>query len=130
MNTRADQQFRKTLRDSVSLYLISLRALTNHLGLIKRSKERPLVHKLASKLAVKTANLREPMIRLSGGNQQKVVIGKWLARNPSIFLFCHSTRGVDYRGEGRDLRNCPETGFRSERGHLLLNRARRIGITL
>jgi ribose transport system ATP-binding protein len=35
------------------------------------------------------------MIRLSGGNQQKAVIGKWLARNPSIFLFCDSTRGVD-----------------------------------
>jgi ribose transport system ATP-binding protein len=79
----------------INFTLASLRALTNHLGLIKRSKERPLVHKLASNLAVKTANLREPMIKLSGGNQQKVVIGKWLARSPSIFLFCDSTRGVD-----------------------------------
>jgi ribose transport system ATP-binding protein len=75
--------------------LASLRALTNRLGLIKGSKERPLVQKLATNLAVKTANLREPMIRLSGGNQQKVVIGKWLARSPSIYLFCDSTRGVD-----------------------------------
>jgi ribose transport system ATP-binding protein len=79
----------------VNFTLASLRALTNHLGLIKGSRERPLVQKLASNLAVKAANLREPMIKLSGGNQQKVVIGKWLARSPSIFLFCDSTRGVD-----------------------------------
>jgi ribose transport system ATP-binding protein len=84
----------------VNLTLASLRTLTNPLGLIKQKKERLIVKKLASDLAVKTANLRAPMIRLSGGNQQKVVIGKWLVRNPSIFLFCDSTRGVDIAAKG------------------------------
>jgi ribose transport system ATP-binding protein len=73
----------------------NLRALTNRLGLIKRSEEKLVVQKLATNLSVKAANLLEPMAKLSGGNQQKVVIGKWLARSPFLFLFCDSTRGVD-----------------------------------
>ena len=75
--------------------LASLSRLTNHLGLIKRAEEESIVRQLIASLAVKTANSREPIARLSGGNQQKVVIGKWLARNPSIYLFCDPTRGVD-----------------------------------
>ncbi len=75
--------------------LSSLNGLTNGFGLIRRSREQSLVRQLTSRLAVKTTNPGEPIAKLSGGNQQKVVIGKWLARNPSIFLFCDPTRGVD-----------------------------------
>jgi ribose transport system ATP-binding protein len=75
--------------------LSSLNGLTNRFGLIRRSREQSLVRQLTSTLAVKTTNPGEPIAKLSGGNQQKVVIGKWLARNPSIFLFCDPTRGVD-----------------------------------
>jgi len=75
--------------------LASLSGLTNWLGLIRRNREQSLVRQLTSSLAVKTTNPGEPIAKLSGGNQQKVVIGKWLARNPSIFLFCDPTRGVD-----------------------------------
>lgn len=75
--------------------LSSLSGLTNGFGLIRRSREQSLVRQLTSSLAVKTTNPGEPIAKLSGGNQQKVVIGKWLARNPSIFLFCDPTRGVD-----------------------------------
>jgi ribose transport system ATP-binding protein len=75
--------------------LSCLNGLTNRFGLIRRSREQSLVRQLTSSLAVKTTNPGEPIAKLSGGNQQKVVIGKWLARNPSIFLFCDPTRGVD-----------------------------------
>jgi ribose transport system ATP-binding protein len=75
--------------------LSSLNGLTNGFGLIRHSREQSLVRQLTSRLAVKTTNPGEPIAKLSGGNQQKVVIGKWLARNPSIFLFCDPTRGVD-----------------------------------
>jgi ribose transport system ATP-binding protein len=78
-----------------NLSLASLSRLTNRLGLIKRAEEQSVVCQLASSLAVKTSNPGEPIARLSGGNQQKVVIGKWLARNPSVFLLCDPTRGVD-----------------------------------
>jgi ribose transport system ATP-binding protein len=75
--------------------LASLSRLTNRLGLIKRAEEKSIVRQLMASLAVKTSNPRDPIVQLSGGNQQKVVIGKWLARNPSVFLFCDPTRGVD-----------------------------------
>jgi ribose transport system ATP-binding protein len=83
------------LSAKMNFSLSSLNALTNPFGLIRRSREQSLVRQLTSSLAVKTANPGEPIAKLSGGNQQKVVIGKWLARNPSIFLFCDPTRGVD-----------------------------------
>ena len=114
----------------VNFTLASLRALTNRLGLIKGDKERPLVHKLASNLAVKAANLREPMVRLSGGNQQKVVIGKWLARNPSIFLFCDSTRGVDIAAKAGIYEIVRKLASARKRRHLLLDRARRVSLPL
>jgi ribose transport system ATP-binding protein len=75
--------------------LASLSRLTNRFGLIQRSQERSVVRNLTADLAVKTASPGEPIGKLSGGNQQKVVIGKWLARGPSVFLFCDPTRGVD-----------------------------------
>jgi ribose transport system ATP-binding protein len=78
-----------------NLSLASLGALTNRFGLIQRNRERMIVQDFISALAVKIASPREPIVRLSGGNQQKVIIGKWLARDPSIFLFCDPTRGVD-----------------------------------
>jgi len=46
-------------------------------------------------LAVKTASIETPVGRLSGGNQQKVVIGRWLARNPKVLILDEPTRGVD-----------------------------------
>jgi ABC-type sugar transport system ATPase subunit len=48
-----------------------------------------------SKLHIKAASGRHLVGRLSGGNQQKVVIAKWLFRNANIFLFDEPTRGID-----------------------------------
>ena len=44
---------------------------------------------------IKTPSLRQRVMNLSGGNQQKVVLGKWFARNPKIYLFDEPTRGID-----------------------------------
>ena len=46
-------------------------------------------------LAIKTASIETPVGRLSGGNQQKVVIGRWLARAPKVLILDEPTRGVD-----------------------------------
>ena len=46
-------------------------------------------------LKIKTSSVWEPVTKLSGGNQQKVVIGKWLATNPDVLLFDDPNRGVD-----------------------------------
>jgi ribose transport system ATP-binding protein len=47
------------------------------------------------KLRIKVASLAEPVVNLSGGNQQKVVVAKWLASNPQILILDEPTRGID-----------------------------------
>lgn len=64
-------------------------------GLIRRSSERDLAVTWAGRLQLKFARIRDTVATLSGGNQQKVVLGKWLARNPSLLIIDEPTRGID-----------------------------------
>jgi inositol transport system ATP-binding protein len=50
---------------------------------------------MSKTLRVKTPNMQEPVINLSGGNQQKVLIGRWLLTKPSILILDEPTRGID-----------------------------------
>ncbi|MDP9091757.1 MAG: sugar ABC transporter ATP-binding protein [Actinomycetota bacterium] len=70
-------------------------SLLSHLGLIARSSERKLASIWAEKLQLKFGRLRNPASTLSGGNQQKVVLGKWLAREPKLLIIDEPTRGID-----------------------------------
>jgi rhamnose transport system ATP-binding protein len=74
--------------------LASLSRLTR-LGLLFRSRERRLAGTWTEKLQVKYGRLRNPVLTLSGGNQQKVVLGKWLARAPKLLIVDEPTRGID-----------------------------------
>ena len=64
-------------------------------GIIDRDKEERLIDEMVQLLAIKTAGLDIPVGALSGGNQQKVVIAKWLMRKPRIILLNDPTRGID-----------------------------------
>jgi ribose transport system ATP-binding protein len=64
-------------------------------GVIQTTKERELVSTLIKKLNIKTASPELEVKALSGGNQQKVVFGKWLAMEPRILILDEPTRGVD-----------------------------------
>ncbi|MEP6462575.1 MAG: sugar ABC transporter ATP-binding protein [Frankiaceae bacterium] len=64
-------------------------------GLIRRSSERDLALSWAEQLQLKFGRIRNPVSTLSGGNQQKVVLGKWLARRPSLLIIDEPTRGID-----------------------------------
>jgi ribose transport system ATP-binding protein len=63
--------------------------------LVRTRREHELGRDTCDRLHVKTPRLGQPVGLLSGGNQQKVVVGKWLACQPKVLIFDEPTRGVD-----------------------------------
>jgi ribose transport system ATP-binding protein len=84
------------LEDSVQ-HNISLPNLDqlSFLRLVAGRRETALARDTCQRLRVRTPNLAQPVGLLSGGNQQKVVLGKWLARRPRVLVFDEPTRGID-----------------------------------
>ena len=64
-------------------------------GFIKAKEEQALVKKYIGELQIKTANDRVAAKNLSGGNQQKIVLAKWLATHPKVIMLDEPTRGID-----------------------------------
>ena len=77
-----------------NIVLASLRRLAQ-LGFLRRSVENRFASDWAVKLQIKYGRLSDPVSSLSGGNQQKVVLAKWLARRPSLLIVDEPTRGID-----------------------------------
>ncbi len=65
------------------------------MGILNLWKESQLCDKYTDDLKIKTSSGKQSADSLSGGNQQKIVIAKWLATNPKIFLLDEPTRGID-----------------------------------
>ena len=78
-----------------NLALPNLDLLCNKLGVINGGKEDALCQEAVKNLLIKTPGLEINAGNLSGGNQQKVVVGKWLARNSRVVIFDEPTRGID-----------------------------------
>ena len=70
------------------------------LPLIDGGRRRALSKDVIRDLSVKTPDIETPVGRLSGGNQQKVVIGRWLLRGPQVLILDEPTRGVDIGARG------------------------------
>lgn len=68
---------------------------TNNIGLLDNSKMSKDTERMIQKMRVKTPSQKELIRSLSGGNQQKVIIGRWLLLNPDILLMDEPTRGID-----------------------------------
>lgn len=78
-----------------NLALPNLDIVCNKLGVVNSQKEMQLCDKAVSDLRIKTPNVEVDSGNLSGGNQQKVVVGKWLARDSRVVIFDEPTRGID-----------------------------------
>jgi rhamnose transport system ATP-binding protein len=72
-----------------------LRRYLNRLGLVRTSQERQAADAFRTRLAIRTPSVDLEVAKLSGGNQQKVMLSKWLNTNPSILILDEPTRGVD-----------------------------------
>lgn len=74
-----------------------LRRYLNRLGLIKRRQENATAEAFRQRLSIRTPSLRSEVGKLSGGNQQKVVLSKWLNAQPKLLILDEPTRGIDVR---------------------------------
>lgn len=64
-------------------------------GLIDSKMEKKVADEQKTAMQVKCANVDQVITELSGGNQQKVILGKWMASNPKVIIFDEPTKGID-----------------------------------
>ena len=81
-----------SVRDNLTLSILDR---ISRVGLLRGLLERRLAQEMVQGLAVRTAAIGSPVGALSGGNQQKVLLGRWLLTEPRILLLYDVTRGVD-----------------------------------
>lgn len=91
---RHTQGLIKSLDIRTNISLAAIRDLSTH-TVINRVEENALIETYAQRLNLKYASSQQLVNSLSGGNQQKIVIAKWLATNPEILVLNDPTRGVD-----------------------------------
>jgi L-arabinose transport system ATP-binding protein len=82
----------RSVRENIAL--VVLRSISR-LRFVRRGAEQAMVQDLVDSLRVKTPSLDQEVSKLSGGNQQKVVLARWLARKPDVLILDEPTRGVD-----------------------------------
>ena len=78
-----------------NIALPNLDFLCDRFGVVSRTREDEVCARTVEDLKIKTPNVEIDAANLSGGNQQKVVVGKWLARNSRVVIFDEPTRGID-----------------------------------
>jgi ribose transport system ATP-binding protein len=81
-----------TMRENISI--ASLGRLSR-MGVVKRKAEAEAAEQARQELRIRSRSIEQSAARLSGGNQQKVVLARWLARNCDVLLLDEPTRGID-----------------------------------
>ncbi len=82
-----------SIRHNIALPNLDL--ICSKLGVVSSAKEQEMCSRVVKDLKVKTPNVEVSAGNLSGGNQQKIVVGKWLARDSRVVIFDEPTRGID-----------------------------------
>ena len=74
--------------------MASMRRTLVH-GMVNRRREEEITQEYVDRLGIRTPGIEQKVVNLSGGNQQKVVIAKWLATGPKVLILDEPTRGID-----------------------------------
>ncbi|MFE7331808.1 sugar ABC transporter ATP-binding protein [Streptomyces sp. NPDC057565] len=82
----------QSIRENTSLVVLDR---LRRLRFVRRSAERELAQQYTDRLRVRTPSINHEVRKLSGGNQQKVVLARWLARKPKVLILDEPTRGID-----------------------------------
>jgi monosaccharide-transporting ATPase len=90
-----------SVRENLTLALMPRLA---RLGVIDEKRERRIVEGFIKSLGIKASDMDQPIRELSGGNQQKVLLGRWLAIEPRLLILDEPTRGVDV-GAKREIQS-------------------------
>jgi ABC-type sugar transport system ATPase subunit len=91
---RADQVFPgRSVRENLTSAILEV--LQQGIGYLSPTRQRTQATDLTEKYAVRHPGLEAPMVALSGGNQQKAVIARWLARRPVVYILDDPTKGID-----------------------------------
>lgn len=90
-----------SVRENLTLALLPR---LSRLGIVDEARERRIVEGFIRALGIKTAHMDQPIRELSGGNQQKVLLGRWLAIEPRLLILDEPTRGVDV-GAKREIQS-------------------------
>ncbi|GIM47973.1 D-ribose transporter ATP-binding protein [Collibacillus ludicampi] len=91
-----------TVKRNISM--VSIDTLLSKIGLLNEKTENAMAEKAVSKLNIKTSSIHQTVNNLSGGNQQKIVLAKWLETKPDILILDEPTRGIDV-GAKREIYN-------------------------
>lgn len=83
-----------------NLTMANINPFVNIMSFIKSKKEKSASREMIQQIGAKTPNELQKVANLSGGNQQKIAIGKWLMTDAKVFLFDEPTKGVDVGAKG------------------------------